>query len=183
MPRPADPLIRKEILDASERLLERGSEQAVTMRAVAEETGIAVTTIYERFDGREGLLRELTVHFADEEAKKLAKWKTIEEVFDHYLDFAQAHPHRYKMLADSFFERLGSGAPMPGFDLTKRMLAKRLGGRPGDYEELGLGVVQLLSGTVTAMTMAGEKREYQTKAKRAAKAALRRMLVQEDRNI
>jgi AcrR family transcriptional regulator len=176
MPKVADPLLRSAILAAAERLLERGSESAVTMRAVAEEAGIAVTTVYERFDGREGLLRALAVHFAATEAQKFLEWTTVEQVFDHYLDFAQANPYRYKLMVDSFFERLGSGSTVPGFELLKSLLAKRFGGNSAQYDELGMGIMELMAGTVMGLMAAGNNRDHQTRAKVAAKSTLDRIL-------
>jgi AcrR family transcriptional regulator len=155
------------------------------MRAISEKTGIAVTTIYERFDDRGGLMHALAVHVAEQEAKRLTSRDTvrsIEEIFDYYLQFAKASPHRYKLLADTFVERMDSGETAPAFDLTKKLLAKRLGGTPEQHEERALGVFQLLAGAVTATLSAGDRREYRDKARKASKTALRLLLADCPRN-
>lgn len=176
MPKVADPLLRSAILTAAERLLDRGSESAVTMRAVAEEAGIAVTTVYERFDGREDLMHALAVHLADVEARNLKDCKTMERLFDRYLEFAQAHPYRYKLMVDSFFARLGSGAVVPGLELTKSLLLKRVSGTPEQYEELALGIIELMAGAMTGMMAAGSDLQNRDRAKSAAKSVLRLLL-------
>jgi AcrR family transcriptional regulator len=176
MPKAVDPLIRNEILESAERLLDRGSERAVTMRALSDVTGIAVTTIYDRFEGHEGLLRALAERFALDEVRRLSKWHTIEEVFEHYLDYAQAKPHRYKLIVDTFWERLGRTEKVAGLELVKSLLAERLGGAPEDHEELGLGVIELMAGTVTAIMTAGKQVKFQKKARCGARAVLNRAL-------
>jgi AcrR family transcriptional regulator len=173
MPKVANPLLRSEILSAAGRLLDRGSDSAVTMRAVAEEAGIAVTTVYERFDGREGLMRALAVHLAEDEARRLLDCKTMEELFDRYLEFAQAHPYRYKLMVDSFFERLETGATLPGVELAKCLLVRRVGGTPEQHEELALGIIELMAGAMTGMMAAGSNLENQRRAKSAAQSVLR----------
>jgi AcrR family transcriptional regulator len=52
-------LLRDEILDASEQLLEElGSKEAVTMRAVAERVGVSVPSIYLHFADKDVLFYE-----------------------------------------------------------------------------------------------------------------------------
>ena len=49
MPRTPDPELEDRIVAAAMRLLDRGGEEAITMRAVAQEAGTTTPTIYERF--------------------------------------------------------------------------------------------------------------------------------------
>ncbi len=183
MPRLADPKIGTEILDAATRLLDKDSADAVTMRAVSEQTGIAVTTIYERFGDRRGLLHSLALHVAEDEALMLSRWSTIEELFCRYLDFAQVSPHRYKLLADTFFERLESKSGVPGFDWLKTLLARRIGGTPEEHTELALGIVALLVGTVSGIVYAGEDNVgYQARVRNAATSVLTRALASKEKH-
>ncbi len=175
MPKTANPQLGTDILEAAARLLKQGSADAVTMRAVAEETGVAVTTIYERFGDRRGLLRALAEHFAQEEGRVLSKWTTIEQIFQQYPQFALAEPHRYKLLADTFLERVATSGS-PGFELVKKALAQRLGGTSDDQNDLALALVALLAGTVTGIVTAGENAEYQAWIRRAVKSLLDRVL-------
>jgi AcrR family transcriptional regulator len=59
-------LLREEILEATERLLlETGSEEAVSIRAVARATGVTAPSIYRHFEDKTHLLFEVCArHFA-----------------------------------------------------------------------------------------------------------------------
>lgn len=102
--------LRAEILRAAAALLEEaGSEEAVTLRAVARAVGIAPPSIYAHFADREAIIdavvddafREFTAVLdaarrpADDPAAQLLAGCTA------YLEFAEQHPNRYRLL----FER------------------------------------------------------------------------------
>jgi AcrR family transcriptional regulator len=176
MPKSPNPLISRKLLDAAEQLLESGSEAAVTLRRLSEKTGIAVTTIYERFHDRQGLMTALGQHVGEKENNKLANARSVTEIFDHYLRFARASPHRYKLVVDTFARRLKDGITPPSIELLKRALARQLGGTPEQYEERALGIIQLLIGAATAIRVGEQHRDIQAKALRAAKSALRLLL-------
>ena len=59
-------LLREEILEATERLLlETGSEELVSIRAVARATGVTAPSIYRHFEDKTHLLFEVCArHFA-----------------------------------------------------------------------------------------------------------------------
>jgi AcrR family transcriptional regulator len=102
--------LRAEILQAATVLLEEnGSEESVTLRAVARAVGIAPPSIYAHFPDREAIIdavvdevfRDLTAELeraldpaADPVAQLLAGCGA-------YLDFAERRPKRYRLL----FER------------------------------------------------------------------------------
>ena len=50
---------RSEILEAAQRLFERGGYAATTMAAIAAEAGVALKTVYVAFESKSGLLRAL----------------------------------------------------------------------------------------------------------------------------
>jgi AcrR family transcriptional regulator len=50
---------RREILEAAQRLFERGGYAATTMAAVAAEAGVALKTVYVAFETKSGVLRAL----------------------------------------------------------------------------------------------------------------------------
>lgn len=176
MPRTANPQLGNDILKAAAQLLTQGSAEAVTMRALAEQTGVAVTTIYERFGDRRGLLRALALHIAQDEARVFSRWTTVEQIFEQYPQYALEDPHRYKLLADTFLERIGTEEGAPAFGLLTRMLADRLGGTPAEQRDLALGLVALMAGTVTGIITAGDNTEKQEWVRRAVKSLLRRVL-------
>ena len=66
MPRTPDPELEDRIVAAAMRLLDRGGEGAITMRAVAAEAGTTTPTIYERFPDREALMRRVAKRGTDE---------------------------------------------------------------------------------------------------------------------
>lgn len=176
MPKAMDPAIREQVLQAAARLLDSGSESAVTMRVIADETGVAVTTIYERFESREGLLHALTAYLAEDEAERFAQCQQVEQVFESFLKYAQEHPHRYKLLSESFLERLATGGALPGFELLKDRLARKLGGVSNDHDELALGITELMAGTVTGLLISLKNTEYQANVKRAGRSTLELIL-------
>ena len=66
MPRTPDPELEDRIVTAAMRLLDRGGESAITMRAVAQEAGTTTPTLYERFPDRVALLHGVAKRGTDE---------------------------------------------------------------------------------------------------------------------
>jgi len=66
MPRSPDPALEGRLIAAALRLLDRGGESAITLRAVAKEAGTTTPSIYERFRSREALMMRLVDHATDE---------------------------------------------------------------------------------------------------------------------
>jgi len=68
------PLLREEIIAAAERLLlERGSEEAVSMRAIADAVGVTPPSIYLHFADKEELFVAVCDARFDELARLSAK--------------------------------------------------------------------------------------------------------------
>ncbi|MFD3744818.1 TetR/AcrR family transcriptional regulator [Nocardia sp. NPDC058633] len=97
--------LREEILEAAEQLLEStGTEDALTVRAVATAAGVSTPSVYLHFADREALL----------EAVCIRVWGQLEELFHRcqvadpfhsmgrfgcaYVKFALAHPVQYRVL-------------------------------------------------------------------------------------
>jgi AcrR family transcriptional regulator len=109
-------LLRDEIVAAAERLLEReGSEEALTLRSVAREAGIAAPSIYTHFADRDAILDAvLDIAF---ERLRLLVLDSAEGVSDPverllagcqaYVRFGMQDPARYRVL----FGRQRSGRP------------------------------------------------------------------------
>ena len=109
-------LLRAEILDAAATLLEQsGSEESITLRAVAREIGISAPSIYAHFADREAIVETLLeVGFAeflralrqaiDTETDPL---KRLQAGCAAYLRYATEQPHRYRVL----FERRPVSVP------------------------------------------------------------------------
>ena len=120
-------LLREEILAATERLLlETGSEEAVSIRAVARATGVTAPSIYRHFVDKTHLLFEVcNRHFeALDEALELAVAGIADPVEAMhargraYVRFGIEHPEHYRIMfmgpayatPDQWDDLLGSGA-------------------------------------------------------------------------
>ena len=65
MPRLPDAALEERIVAAAIRLLDRGGESAITLRAVAKEAGTSTPTIYQRFPDRATLMKKLIGQLTD----------------------------------------------------------------------------------------------------------------------
>lgn len=100
--------LREDIVSAATRILERtGSEEAVTLRAVAREIGIAAPSISAHFADRAAIVdavvaKELAALFvAMKQAAEPVTLDPVERVIAicrAYFDYAQANPARYRTL-------------------------------------------------------------------------------------
>ena len=110
--------LRLEILDAAARLLATStSRDAVTLRAIAREAGIAAPSIYPHFPSRDAVLDAVVertfVELAtfceaalDSETTGLARLRAVCEA---YIAFARRYPGQYRIL----FERSESNLSTP----------------------------------------------------------------------
>lgn len=98
--------LRPEIVAGAAAVLEEtGSEDAVTLRAVARKVGIATPSIYGHFDDRDQILLAVIADaFAELDAVLVAATTDV-EASDHlaaacaaYLTFATTRPHRYRVM-------------------------------------------------------------------------------------
>lgn len=100
-------LLRDEIVAGAVHILETtGREDAVTLRAIAREIGIAAPSIYSHFRDRD----EILLAAAGESFRKLMEWLRealvgIEDPVTRlriscttYVRFAAAHPQRYRLM-------------------------------------------------------------------------------------
>lgn len=100
--------LREEILQATMRMLGTVvARDAVTLRAIARETGVAAPSIYKHFDGREAILDAVVARaFAHLEEACVAAASTaeggakIQAVGRAYVEFALSHPAEYRVMFD-----------------------------------------------------------------------------------
>jgi AcrR family transcriptional regulator len=99
--------LRGEIVAAARRLLEQsGNEDALTLRAVAREAGIAAPSIYPHFPDRDAILDAVVAEAfgALHEAVRTAAAaepdpaRRLMSVCRAYLEFAERQPARYRVL-------------------------------------------------------------------------------------
>ena len=104
--------LRAEILDAADRLLiETASEEAVSIRAVADAVGVTPPSIYRHFPDKDRLLLEVcrgtfdrfhqTLSAADRGGDPVDR---LLEIGRAYLRFAVEHPEHYRIMFMSRFE-------------------------------------------------------------------------------
>lgn len=100
-------LLRGEILDATERLLiETGSEELVSIRAVARATGVTAPSIYRHFDDKTHLMFEVCArHFDRLDEAIEAAVAGIDDPIDAmrargraYVRFGLDHPEHYRIM-------------------------------------------------------------------------------------
>lgn len=101
------PLLRDEILTATERLLLRtGSAQAVSIRDVADAVGVTPPSIYRHFQDKDSLIAEVSAqHFAAFDAELAAAIVGVKDPVDvlvamgrAYMRFGLANPEPYRIL-------------------------------------------------------------------------------------
>jgi AcrR family transcriptional regulator len=100
-------LLREEILVAAERmLLETGSEEAVSIRAVAKAVGVTAPSIYRHFEDKTNLLFEVCARqFAAFDEALISAVEGITDPVDAtyacgraYVRFGMEHPEHYRIM-------------------------------------------------------------------------------------
>jgi AcrR family transcriptional regulator len=176
MPRKPDPVLEQKIVAAAVRLLDRGGEEAVTLRAVAKEAGTTTPTIYERFRDRDELIREVVVLATEEIVAAIQPKTSIEGMFEEYLRYCRAHPMRLNLTVGTFGRRYVAGEPMPAFDLLRFRITAQIGIQGRECEDLALAIASLAFGTAQGVIAAGKRTRHAKEFHRASVEALRRLL-------
>jgi len=96
---------RTAILAAGMRLLEKGGQEAVTMRRVAGAVGVTAMAIYHHFPDRDALLRALADVEVDRIAAIFDAWpargppvRRLRRMAESYVDYAFARPRLFAFL-------------------------------------------------------------------------------------
>lgn len=96
---------RAKIVAAGLRLLERGGQEAVTMRRVAKAIGVTAMAIYHHFPDRDALLRALADAETDRIGELFGKWQArgsalsrLRKMAESYVDYAFARPRMFAFL-------------------------------------------------------------------------------------
>jgi AcrR family transcriptional regulator len=141
--------LREEIVAAAEQLLAAsGSSEAVTLRAIARQAGIAAPSIYPHFADRDAIL-DVVVNRAFETLARTCRDAAvgqspgvaeIEAIATAYVGFARDHPGRYRIL----FERSSANIASPprqydegidAFGLLVEAVGRALLGVPADDQQ------------------------------------------------
>src|SRR5262245_11423949 len=96
---------RARILAAARRLLEKGGQEAVTMRRVARAVGVTAMAIYHHFPDRAALLRALADAEGDRISALFDDWQVrgsavsrLRKMTESYIDYAFARPRIFAFL-------------------------------------------------------------------------------------
>lgn len=181
MPRKPNVRLEDNILNAAYKLWVDGGEHALTMRAVAKAAGTTTPTLYERFTDKNALLAALRARAQRRLFEAIEPAQTITEACRIALDFTMARGHEYELVAKDWAARLSTNQPTPAFDLIKVRLAEQFGGRPGDHNQLALGLVTLYHGASVLLLGEGIHPKTITAIKEACIAAIDSLLAGAER--
>jgi AcrR family transcriptional regulator len=147
MPRIADKGLEERILGTAQRLWRTRGEKGLTLRSVAFETGTTTTTVYKRFKNKEALLFALAERVRARISEEATSVASVEESLRRFLDFADKHPHEYKLLwGPAWNEIYAPGRPRLVKTWMQEKLALRCGGAPEDYEPTYFALFFMLHG-------------------------------------
>jgi AcrR family transcriptional regulator len=106
--RPANPELRKKILDAALKIVEDCGSDCVTMREVAEEVGYTPTTLYLYFEDKNAILKELIVCGFEDLAEFCAQAQVGPTPLDKlrqrgraYITWGLLHPSYYRLMVET----------------------------------------------------------------------------------
>jgi AcrR family transcriptional regulator len=176
MPRLPDAALEERIIAAATRLLDRGGESAITLRAVAKEAGTTTPTIYQRFPDRATLMKTLIARLTDDVMGILEPQASIEAIFRRYLRYSQSHSMRVGLMVETFGTRYVTGARMPAFELLQSRITEEAGIKGRECEDLALAIASLAFGTAQGMIAAGVDSKHTAQFQRTAVQALRMLL-------
>jgi len=176
VPRISNAALEGEIIAAAMRLLDKGGDDAVTLRAVAKEAGTTTPTIYERFPNRDRLMEGVTDRVTEDLLEVLRSCKSVRAMFFAYLRESRAHPARASFEVRTFAARYVRGQETPGFDLLKSRLTEEIGIKGSAAEDLALAIASLAFGTAQGMIAAGSDTRQALQFQRSAVRALQILL-------
>ena len=159
MPRLADEHLETRIVQAARKLWQTHGGKSLTLRSVARAAGTTTTTVYKRFRNKEALLLALAEAVQARLTARTTSAATIEDSYRRFLDFADKHPHEYKLLwGPSWAELLGPKRPRPIKDWLLDKFAERFGGEPGDYVLNYYALFLLVHGTANLLIVTRHRR-------------------------
>jgi AcrR family transcriptional regulator len=179
-----DPHLENRILDAAQKLWQKGGEDALTMRAVARAADTNTPAVYRRFRDREDILRGLLRRVRLEIAALIAGALSPEEACERYVDYALQHPHEYQLLFQRMYDvdrsaRSGrarsANVDHPARNAMRQKLEERFGSSQDSHDPL-LTALWMLAHGAAALLISKAILPEETKAARriftAAVAAL-----------
>jgi len=156
MPPHADQLLEERILKTAHKLWRMRGEKGLTLRAIAREAGTSTPTVYKRFRNKEALRKALAERIRLQLNEYLFGAKSLEDVCQRYLVFAQEHPHEYQLLIHSWSDVFHPDFPRPGRQWVMTQFANRFGGEPEDYSRCFFALFLLSHGAASLLSLPGD---------------------------
>jgi AcrR family transcriptional regulator len=153
MPPIPDKHLEERILKAARRLWRSHGDRGLTLRAVAQAAGTTTPTLYKRFRSKEALRFALAYRVREEMNAQLFSCPNLEEVYRHYLNYAEENPHEYELLRLSWGQFFAPENPRPGRAWALGQLAARFGGKPEDYLPAFDAMFLICHGAATLLTV------------------------------
>lgn len=99
--------LREAIIETSLELGSQLGEEGLTMRGIAARLGVSATALYQHFESKASILREIRVYGSDLLYEALEPTLTIEDHYDRllatnmaYIQFAKLNPWLYTVLME-----------------------------------------------------------------------------------
>ncbi len=176
MPRPSDPHVEARILEAAQRLVHKGGENALSMRKIAAAAGTNTPAVYRRFRNKNEILRALTRRNQQTLFRVLEPCRSLTELADSALEFALTHPREYQLLTSGLISRVTD--ERPNIEFAMQRSAQWLGGQPKDHMGLVLALFALLHGTAMLLSSNNLNEEYKAGLRRAHKSAAESLIAE-----
>jgi AcrR family transcriptional regulator len=160
MPRIADKTLEDRILKAARRLWRAKGDKGLTLRAVAQAAGTTTTTVYKRFRNKEEIRHALAERVRKLMDEAVMRASSVEDCYLYYLHFAKNHPREYKLLyGPAWTHVMSRNRSRPAKEWLQKLLAKRFGGQPADYEDFFYVIFLLTHGAASLIAVAPAAQE------------------------
>ncbi|MEO6018777.1 MAG: TetR/AcrR family transcriptional regulator [Knoellia sp.] len=95
----------RQVLDAARTVLERQGWDALTMRSLADELGIAAPSLYKHFTSKDALKAQLVALALKESGEALRPVTTVAKLVRRYREGATANPELYRLSTSGALDR------------------------------------------------------------------------------
>jgi AcrR family transcriptional regulator len=150
---------RDALVDAAVQLLDEGGPEAVTLREVGHRAGVSHNAPYKHFSGKEALLAAVAARELRQQAAAVATATTLRSVLHGYVDWALAHPQRFRLVFGAWSsgsEELAAAAQTARATLISLVAEQQRASRLPDADPERLAaLLQALAHGAVALTLAG----------------------------
>jgi AcrR family transcriptional regulator len=190
MPRHPDPDLQERILNAAQKLWNKGAEKTLTMRAVARAAGTNTPAVYRRFRNRKDILRALLRRIQQDVGEVLRPCRSPEEACERYLEYALSHSHAYELFYTHAYQlpapassgrRLPLREYRPAMAIVEEKLAERLGGSPAEHTRLSMALWTAAHGTAMILISKAIPEEHAAELRSVFTTAVKTLIANSSR--